>query len=125
MEKEIIDNSLVSPRLNTLKEVINKWVDENAESEEHGIDLVILGFDNEYKHVIKFSLGSKNDPVESIIQAFNHSLGNLKEQLEVDLFNGMCEYLSRVFVTYPKIYELFKENFEDIKRNYEENQKNK
>lgn len=125
MEKEIIDNSLVSPRFQALKEVIDKWVDEYGESEEHGIDLVMLGFDTQYKHAIKFSLGSKNDPVESIIQSFNHSLGNLKEQLEVDIFNGMCEFLGRVFATYPKLYDKFKENVEDIKRNYEENQNNK
>lgn len=125
MEKEIIDNSLESPRFQALKEAIDKWVDEYGESEEHGIDLVMLGFDTQYKHAIKFSLGSKNDPVESIIQSFNHSLGNLKEQLEVDIFNGMCEFLGRVFATYPKLYDIFKENVEDIKRNYEENQNNK
>lgn len=125
MEKEIIDNSLISPRFQALKDVIDKWVDEYAESEECGINLVMLGFDTQYKHAIKFSLGSKNDPVESIVQSFNHSLGNLKEQLEIDIFNGMCEFLGRVFATYPKLYDIFKENVEDIKRNYEENQKNK
>jgi len=125
MEKEIIDNSLISPRFQALKDVIDKWVDEYGESEECGIDLLMLGFDTQYKHAIKFSLGSKSDPVESIVQSFNHSLGNLKEQLEIDIFNGMCEFLGRVFVTYPKLYDIFKENVEDIKRNYEENQKNK
>ena len=125
MEKEIIDKSEVSPRFKAFKNLIDKWVDEYAESEEHGIHLVMLGYDEEYKHAIKFSLGSKNDPVESIIQSFNHSLGNLKEQLEVDIFNGMCEFLGRVFATYPKLYDIFKENVEDIKRNYEENQNNK
>lgn len=125
MEKEIIDNSLESPRFKALKEVIDKWVDEYGESEEHGIDLVMVGFDNKYKHGIKFSLGNKKDPVESIIQSFNHSLGHLKEQLELDIFNGMCEFLARVFVTYPKIYERFKDNVEHIKKDYEENQNNK
>jgi len=125
MEKEIRDTSKNSPRFKALKDAIDKWVDEYSESEEHGIDLVMLGFDTQYKHAIKFSLGSKRDPIESIIQAFNHSLGNLKEQLEVDIFNGMCEYLGRVFATYPEIYDRFKENVEDIKRNYEENIKDK
>jgi len=125
MKKEIIDNSLVSPRFQALKEVIDKWVDQYGESEKHGINLLMLGFDAQYKHAIKFSLGSENDPVESIIQSFNHSLGNLKEQLEIDIFNGMCEYLGRVFATYPKLYDIFKENVEDMKRNYEENQNNK
>ena len=125
MEKEIIDNSLESPRFNALKEVIDKWVDEYGESEEHGIDLVMVGFDTQYKHAIKFSLGSKNDPIESIVQSFNHSLGHLKEQLELDIFNGMCEFLARVFVVYPKIYERFKDNVEHIKKDYEENQNNK
>ena len=125
MEKEIIDVSENSPRFKQLKEVIDKWVDENAESEKHGIHLVLLGYDEEYKHAIKFSLGSKKDPIESIIQSFNHSLGNLKESLEIDLFNGMCEYLGRVFATYPQLYEIFKENVEEITRNYEENKKNK
>lgn len=115
MKKEIIDNSLESPRFQALKDAIDKWVDEYGESEEHGIDLVMLGYDTQYKHAIKFSLGSEHDPIESIVQAFNHSLDNLNEQLEVDIFNGMCEFLGRVFATYPKLYDIFKDNVKDIK----------
>ena len=118
MEKEIVDKSNVSPRFKALEESIDKWVDEYAESEERGINLVIVGVDHQYEHAIKFTLGSKADPIESIIQSFNSGLGKLDGTLEKDIFNGMCEYLGRLFAQYPGLYERFKNNVEILTERY-------
>lgn len=118
MEKEIIDKSNISPRFKALEESIDKWVDEYAESEEKGINLVIVGVDHQYEHAIKFALGSKADPIESIIQSFNSGLGKLNDTLEKDIFNGMCEYLGRLFAQYPGLYERFKNNVEILTERY-------
>lgn len=104
---DIKDKSKNSPRFKELKKLIDEWVNKYAESEKNGIDLVLVGCDNEYKHSIKFTLGNKNDQMESIIQAFNHGLCQLKDPLEQDIFNGMCEYLARVFTAKPDIYKRF------------------
>ncbi len=111
IEKEIIDNSTNSPRFKKLKEFIDHWLDEYQESEDQNINMIMLGFDNKYKHSLKFSLTSKNDPIGSIFDSFNKGLGQLKDDVAKDIFNGMCEYLIGVFVTYPKIYELFMNNY--------------
>lgn len=108
MEMDIKDKSKNSPRFKELKKLIDAWVNKYGESEKNGIDLVLVGCDNEYKHSIKFTLGNKKDQMESIIQAFNHGLCQLKDPLEQDIFNGMCEYLARVFITKPDIYKHFK-----------------
>lgn len=117
IERDVIDNSTNSPRLTNLKNHIEKWLDEyvNDKDEEYGINLIMFGIDKKYKHNIQFSLTGKEDPIEDIIQIFNHGFGQLEDDLKKDLFNGMCEYLARVFVEYPKLYELFKNNVEDIK----------
>ena len=108
MKKEIRDTSKDSPRLKELKELFENWLNKYGEQGLTGVDLVLVGCDNTYKHSIKFTLGNKNDQMESIIQAFNHGLCQLKDPLEQDIFNGMCEYLARVFTAKPDIYKRFK-----------------
>lgn len=117
IERDIVDKSTNSPRLTNFKNHIEKWLDEysNDGDDESGLHFIMLGLDNKYKHTIQFSLTGKEDPIEDIIQVFNHGFGHLEDDLKKDLFNGMCEYLARVFVEYPKLYELFKNNVEDIK----------
>lgn len=117
IERDIVDRSTNSPRLTNFKNHIEKWLDEysNDGDDESGLHFIMLGLDNKYKHTIQFSLTGKKDPIEDIIQVFNHGFGQLEDDLKKDLFNGMCEYLARVFVEYPKLYELFKNNVEDIK----------
>ena len=112
MEMDIKDKSKNSPRFKELKKIIDEWVNKYGESEKHGIDLVLVGVDNEYKHSIKFMLGNKKDHIESIVQSFNHGLCQLKDPLEQDIFNGMCEYLTRVFLAKPDIYRRFKNYME-------------
>ena len=123
IERDIVDKSTNSPRLTNFKNHIEKWLDEyvNDEDEEYGINLIMFGVDKKYKHNIQFSLTGKEDPIEDIIQIFNHGLGQLEDDLKKDLFNGMCEYLARVFVEYPKLYELFNKNVEKIKEDIKNN----
>lgn len=124
LKKEIIDNSTNSPRFKKLKEFIDQWMEEyqkDTNDDIKSIDLIMLGIDNEYKHSLKFSLTSKDDPVYNIFNAFNGGLGSLKDDVAKDIFNGMCEYLIGVFVTYPKIYEQFMNNYnEQLKKHKNE-----
>ena len=121
IEKEIIDNSIDSPRLKKLKIFLDQWMEEyqkDSGEDTKSIDMIMLGFDNEYKHSLKFSLTSKNDPVYDIFNAFNKGLGNLKDDVAKDIFNGMCEYLVAVFVTYPKLYEIFMNIYNEKLKKY-------
>ena len=128
IEREIIDKSTNSPRLSDLRNFFETWLEkyqEDDNEDDFGINLIMIGYDEKYQHSIKFSLTSKENPEHDIFNAINKGIGSLKDNVGRDIFNGMCEYLGRVFATYPKLYDIFKENVEDIKRNYEENQNNK
>ena len=123
IEKEIIDNSTNSPRLSALKEFVDTWLEKNYENDDDpGINLVMLGYDEKYKHSIKFSLTGKNNPQHDIFNAFNKGIGSLKDNLGRDIFNGMCSYLANVFVEYPKLYELFEDNIKRMKENRNKNE---
>ena len=52
-----------------------------------------------------------------IFNAFNKGIGNLKDNVGRDIFNGMCAYLANVFVEYPKLWDLFLDNIQKIRQN--------
>lgn len=115
VKKEIIDNSTDSPRLKLLGEYIEKWMGEYKKTEGKSIDLVILGYDKEYKHNIKFSLTSKDNAQHDIFNAINKGIGTPKEPVAIDIFNGIFQYVSNLIVEYPEIEQLFNENIKRMK----------
>ena len=115
--KEINDNSINSPRLKSLGKHIEKWMEEYKKTKGKGIDLVILGYDNEYEHNIKFSLTSKENPQHDIFNAINKGIGAPKEQVAIDIFNGIFQYVSNLIVEYPEIEEMFNDNIKRMKEN--------
>lgn len=121
IEKEIIDNSTNSPRLTALREFVDTWLEKYQEDDDPGIYLIMLGYDEKYQHSIKFSLTSKENPQYDIFMAINKGIGSLKDNVGKDIFNGICEFLARVFVEHPKLYELFNKNIEKIKEDIKNN----
>lgn len=118
--KEIIDNSTNSPRLKRLGEHIEQWMNEYKKTKGKSIDLVILGYDKEYEHNIKFSLTSKENPQHDIFNAINKGIGTPKEQVAIDIFNGIFQYVSNLIVAYPEIEEMFNENIKRMKEHKNE-----
>ena len=119
IEKEIIDNSTNSPRLSALKDFFDTWLEKYSKDENNdpGINLIMVGYDEKYEHSIKFSLTSKEDIQHDIFNAFNKGIGNLKDNVGRDIFNGMCAYLANVFVEYPKLLDLFLDNIQRMRQN--------
>lgn len=115
VKKEITDNSTNSPRLKLLGEYIEKWMGEYKKTKGKSIDLVILGYDKEYKHNIKFSLTSKDNAQHDIFNAINKGLGTLKEQVSIDIFNGIFQYVSNLIVEYPEVEKMFNDNIKRMK----------
>ena len=118
--KEIIDNSTNSPRLKSLGEHIEQWMNEYKKTKGKSIDLVILGYDKEYEHSIKFSLTSKDNAQHDIFNAINKGIGTPKEQVAIDIFNGIFQYVSNLIVEYPEIEEMFNENIKRMKEHKNE-----
>jgi len=118
--KEINDNSTNSPRLKSLGKHIEKWMEEYKKTKGKSIDLVILGYDNEYEHNIKFSLTSKENPQHDIFNAINKGIGTPKEQVAIDIFNGIFQYVSNLIVEYPEIEEMFNDNIKRMKEHKNE-----
>lgn len=118
--KEINDNSTNSPRLKSLGKHIEKWMEEYKKTKRKSIDLVILGYDNEYEHNIKFSLTSKENPQHDIFNAINKGIGTPKEQVAIDIFNGIFQYVSNLIVEYPEIEEMFNDNIKRMKEHKNE-----
>lgn len=118
--KEIIDNSTNSPRLKSLGEHIEQWMNEYKKTKGKSIDLVILGYDKEYEHNIKFSLTSKENPQHDIFNAINKGIGTPKEQVAIDIFNSVLQYVSNLIVEYPEIEEMFNENIKRMKEHKNE-----
>ena len=119
IEKEIIDNSTNSPRLSALKDFFDTWLEKYSEDENNdpGINLIMVGYDEKYEHSIKFSLTGKENIQHDIFNAFNKGIGNLKDNVGRDIFNGMCAYLANVFVEYPKLLDLFLDNIQRMRQN--------
>lgn len=115
VKKEIIDNSTNSPRLKLLGDYIGKWMEEYEKTKGKSIDLVILGYDKEYKHNIKFSLTSKDNAQHDIFNAINKGIGIPKEPVAIDIFNGIFQYVSNLIVEYPEIEQMFNENIKRMK----------
>ena len=115
--KEIIDNSIISPRLKSLGKYIEKWMSEYKKTQGKSIDLFILGYDNEYNHNIKFSLTSKDNPQHDIFNVINKGLGKCKDDVSKDIFNGIFQYVSNLIVEYPEIEKMFNENIKRMKEN--------
>ena len=115
VKKEIIDNSTNSPRLKLLGDYIDKWMEEYKKTKGKSIDLVILGYDKEYKHNIKFSLTSKDNAQHDIFNAINKGIGTPKEPVAIDIFNGIFQYVSNLIVEYPEIEQMFNENIKRMK----------
>jgi len=120
IEKEIIDNSTNSPRLSALKDLFDTWLKKYQEDEDVGINFIMLGYDEKYDHSIKFSLTSKENPQHDIFNVFNKGIGNLKDNVGRDIFNGMCTYLVNVFIEYPKLWDMFLDNIQKMKQNKNE-----
>ena len=121
--KEIIDNSIDSPRLQKLGEYINKWMDEYKNTEGESIDLMFVGYDNQYKHSIRFSLTYKDNPQHDIFNAINKGLGKCKDDVSKDIFNGILQYVSNLVVEYPEIENMFNENIKRMKEHKNELEK--
>ena len=115
--KKIVDNSTNSPRLKALGKHIETWMSEYKETKGQSIDLIILGYDNEYKHSINFSLTSKENPQHDIFNAINKGLGKCKEDVSRDIFNGIFQYVSNLIVEYPEIEKMFNDNIKRIREN--------
>lgn len=115
--KKIVDNSTNSPRLKGLGKHIETWMSEYKETKGQSIDLFILGYDNEYKHSINFSLTSKENPQHDIFNAINKGLGKCKEDVSRDIFNGIFQYVSNLIVEYPEIEKMFNDNIKRMKEN--------
>lgn len=116
MIKEVIDNSLDSPRLTKLQECLDYWLEcFEHDVEGEGIDLFLVAYDNKYKHAMKCALTSKNEPIHDLFRAFNKGLGTLKDDLSKDMFNGLCTYLANVLAIYPEIEKQFNENVQRVK----------
>ena len=117
-----------SPRLqelsNHLKQWLNEYSDEEFKDPEQGIDLIILGVDNKYKTGFKFLLGQESDTIGSALNAFNYGIGNFlipdKENLNVDIFNGVSEYFARLFAQYPNYWKQFQGFVEHYKKEKDE-----
>lgn len=120
IKREIIDNSTNSPRLQLLKEYVDKWMEEYQKTEGKRIDLILLGYDEEYKHNIKFSLTSRENPQHDIFNAINKGLGTLKDPISLDIFNGICQYVANLIVEYPNIEEIFNTNIKRMKEHKNE-----
>ena len=118
--KEIIDNSIISPRLKSLGKYIEKWMSEYKKTQGKSIDLFILGYDNEYNHNIKFSLTSKDNPQHDIFNAINKGLGKCEEDISIDIFNGIFQYVSNLIIEYPEIENMFNENIKRMKKHKNE-----
>ena len=118
--KEIIDNSTNSPRLKSLGEHIEQWMNEYKKTEGKNIDLIILGYDKEYKHNIKFSLTGKENPQHDIFNAINKGLGKCNEDVSRDIFNGIFQYVSNLIVAYPEIEDMFNKNIKRMKEHKNE-----
>ena len=118
--KEIIDNSIISPRLKSLGKYIEKWMSEYKKTQGKSIDLFILGYDNEYNHNIKFSLTSKDNPQRDILNAINKGLGKCEEDISIDIFNGIFQYVSNLIIEYPEIENMFNENIKRMKEHKNE-----
>ena len=115
VKKEIIDNSTNSPRLKLLGDYIGKWMKEYKKTKGKSIDLVILGYDKEYQHNIKFSLTSKDNAQHDIFNAINKGIGTPKEPVAIDIFNSIFQYVSNLIVEYPEIEQMFNENIKRMK----------
>ena len=111
MKKEVIDHSTNSPRLKRLQELMDQWVNEcKLDDDNIDIGLISLVYDKKYKHTIQFGLTGTDEPIQDVANIFNHGLGELKESLQEDIFDGMCLYLASVCAHHPKMWEIFKEN---------------
>jgi hypothetical protein len=115
--REVIDNSTNSPRLQKFGEYLEQWMEYYKTTEGKSIDLIVLGYDNQYKHNIKFSLTSKENPQHDIFNAINKGIGTPKEQVAIDIFNGIFQYVSNLIVEYPEIEKMFNDNIKRMKEN--------
>lgn len=105
-------NKCKSPRLLSLAEHFNNWFcqysDEDFETDKVGMDIVAFAHDIRYHEALSFSLVSKNDPRESLVQAINHGIGDpYKSEKSAELFNGLSEYFARLYAEHPDLYERF------------------
>jgi hypothetical protein len=95
-------------------------MEEYKKTKGKSIDLVILGYDKEYKHNIKFSLTSKDNAQHDIFNAINKGIGTPKESVAIDIFNGIFQYVSNLIVEYSEIEQLFNENIKRMKEHKNE-----
>lgn len=118
--KEIVDNSIDSPRLQKLGEYLDKWMEEYKKTEGKSIDLMMVGYDNQYKHNIRFTLTSKDNPQHDIFNAINKGLGKCKDDVSKDIFNGIFQYVSNLIIEHPEIKKMFNDNIKRMKENKNE-----
>ena len=121
--REVIDNSTNSPRLQKFGEYLEQWMEYYKTTEGKSIDLIVLGYDNQYKHNIKFSLTSKENPQHDIFNAINKGIGAPKEEVAIDIFNGIFQYVANLIIEYPEIERMFNENIKRMKENKNESER--
>lgn len=129
-EKGTKEFKATSPRLETFGKALLNWLeqykDEEFDTKEKGLDIVLLANDKKYDEAMSYWFGYKDDIRDSILQAINHGIGDpAKDRTSFELFNGFAEYFARVFAEHPDYYDLFKENVEYYKKDIEENKEDK
>lgn len=122
-----IQNENKSPRLTKLGDTIVDWVKSYPKDEfkdvNEGIELIVLGVDNKYKGRLCFMLGNNDDPIDSAFNATNHGIGDFKNKqniLESEIFSGITNYVAKICVNDPDIWDKFKtfveKNIQEIER---------
>ena len=121
LNKMGVKDETESPRLVSLAEHIQAWfdqyTDEDFKDKENGMGILLLAHDNKAHRSLKYQLLYEEDPRESLVQTINHGIGDIfynKESNEI--FNSFTEYLIRVFIKYPELWEKF-QNFTNDKIN--------
>lgn len=116
-------------RLASLAEHIDFWLgqytDEDFKTKDDGMDVIVLAHDNKSKHAMKFMLVNQEDPRESVVQAFNHGIGNFFDETNEEgreIFQGMCEWLAKLFAQYPNLKKQFDENVKYYEGKHRENE---
>lgn len=127
-----IDETVESPRFNELGKSIVDWIDSYSEDEfihpqEDGVELLVLGVDNKYKSRMCFMLGNNVNPIDSAFNAVNHGIGNFlnpENHLETDIFTGITNYVARVCIENPGIWNKLRNFIEKGIKNKENQIKN-
>lgn len=114
LKKIGIEDETESPRLVSLAEHMQAWfdqyTDEDFKDEENGMGILLLAHDNKAHRTLKYQLVNETDPRESLVQTINQGIGDIFYDKEAnEIFNSFTEYLIRLFIEYPKLWERFQE----------------